>query len=50
MKENWNLPNNESTPQASHIIKLTPTEPVRTRRPEGDTKIPDPINRGYEMS
>lgn len=37
------LPNNESKPQASHIIKLTPTEPVRTSRPEGDTNIPDPI-------
>ena len=36
------LPNKESKPQASHIKKLTPTEPVRTSRPDGDTKIPDP--------
>lgn len=38
-----NAPNNESNPQAIHIIKLTPMEPVRTSKPDGDTKIPDPI-------
>lgn len=38
------LPSRESTPQASQIIKLTPTEPVRTSKPEGDTKIPDPVD------
>lgn len=37
-----NLPSSESKPQASHIKKLTPTEPVRTSKPDGDTKIPDP--------
>jgi hypothetical protein len=24
------------------MIKLTPTEPVLTSKPDGDTKIPDP--------
>lgn len=38
-------PNSESKPQASQIMKLTPTEPVRTSKPEGDTNIPDPVNR-----
>jgi hypothetical protein len=37
-------PNNESKPHATHIMKLNPTEPVRIKRPEGDTKIPDPEN------
>lgn len=42
----WHLPNNESNPQAIHIIKLTPMEPVRTSKPDGDTKIPDPRENG----
>jgi hypothetical protein len=37
-------PNNESKPQATHIMKLNPMEPVRINRPDGDTKIPDPEN------
>lgn len=47
-----NLPSSESKPQASHMIKLTPTEPVLTSRPEGDTNIPDPAieqNENVEM-
>jgi hypothetical protein len=36
------IPINESSPQASHIIRLTPTEPVRTSNPLGLTKIPEP--------
>lgn len=42
---NIDLPISESTPQASHIIKLTPTEPVLASRPEGDTNIPDPTKK-----
>lgn len=41
----FNLPNNESNPHASHIPKLIPTEPVLTSKPDGDTNIPDPIQR-----
>jgi len=40
-----NLPNKDKRPQASHTIKLTPTEPVRTSSPDGDTKIPDPVRK-----
>ena len=36
------LPNKESNPQASHIQKLIPTDPVLTSKPDGDTNIPDP--------
>lgn len=39
------LPSNESNPQANHIPKLIPTEPVRTSKPDGDTNIPDPTQR-----
>lgn len=39
------LPNKESNPQASHIQKLIPTEPVLTSKPDGDTNIPDPNRR-----
>lgn len=43
MKRNYlHLPNNERNPQACHIRKLIPTEPVLTSKPDGDTKIPDP--------
>ena len=41
--ERVNLPNKESRPQAIQIKKLTPTEPVLTSNPDGDTNIPDPI-------
>lgn len=40
-----NLPSNDSRPQASHIQKLIPTEPVLTSKPDGDTNIPDPVNK-----
>lgn len=43
-----NLPNKESSPQASHTQKLTPTEPVLTSNPDGDTNIPDPIKTKNE--
>lgn len=42
MEKIVNLPKSDSNPQASHIQKLIPTEPVRTSKPDGDTKIPDP--------
>lgn len=38
------LPSKESNPQAIHITKLIPTDPVRIKRPDGDTKIPEPKN------
>lgn len=41
----FHLPNNERTPQACHIRKLIPTEPVLTSKPDGDTKIPDPAEK-----
>jgi hypothetical protein len=44
---NFNLPNNERTPQDIQIIKLTPTEPVLTSKPDGDTNIPDPKIKIY---
>lgn len=44
-----NLPNKESNPQASHIQKLIPTDPVLTSKPDGDTNIPDPENVSIEI-
>jgi len=37
-----NSPNSETTPQANHTIKLIPTDPVRTSKPDGETNIPEP--------
>lgn len=37
-----NLPSNESRPHAIQMMKLMPTEPVRSNSPEGETNIPDP--------
>lgn len=36
------LPSRESRPHAIQMMKLMPTEPVRSKSPEGDTKIPEP--------
>lgn len=36
------LPKRDNKPQDIHTTKLIPIEPVRSSRPEGETKIPDP--------
>lgn len=32
------------------MMKLMPTEPVRSRSPEGETKIPEPMNEEIEIN
>lgn len=39
-----NLPSNDSSPHDIQMMKLMPTEPVRSSSPEGETNIPDPAN------
>lgn len=37
-----NIPNKDKNPQAIHMTKLIPIDPVLSKSPDGDTKIPDP--------
>jgi hypothetical protein len=39
------LPNKEMTPHVAQMTRQNPTDPASASAIEGDTKIPDPVNR-----
>lgn len=41
----WCSPRSDKMPQAIQMTKLIPTDPVRINKPDGDTKIPDPVTK-----
>lgn len=45
VKNNRTLPSNDNRPQAIHITKLIPIDPVLSNKPDGETKIPDPVRK-----